>query len=157
MSVRILLANSKTNLPVILDEVLSLARRLGEATQNKEDHLEGLKSLLEQDVRLLDLVSPHALIENAGSPKQTRTAIVMDIWIEAVCLLLRLFPDTGSHSFCKSFGDVSPLALETIFDKPIQDLELLLLRLRSVLTPSLLMNEEIASVVLEHLENNKLQ
>jgi hypothetical protein len=154
MSVRILLANSQTNLPVILDELLSLARRLGEVSQDKEDHLRELKSLLERDVRLLDLVSPHALIENAGSPKQARTAIAMDIWLETVCLLLRLFPETGSHSFCKGFGDVSPLALETVFDSPMQNLELLLLRLRSILTPSLSMNEEIASVVLEQSANN---
>jgi len=68
-------------------------------------------------------------------------------------LLLRLFPGAGSNSFCKSFGDVSPLALETVFDRPIQELETLLLRLRSVLAPSLSANDEIAGVLLEQLAN----
>jgi hypothetical protein len=67
--------------------------------------------------------------------------------------VLRLFPGSGPHSFCKDFGDVSPLALETVFDAPIQELEALLLRLRSTLAPSLSANEEIAAVVLELAES----
>ena len=68
-------------------------------------------------------------------------------------LLLRLFPGAGSQSYCKNFGDVSPLALETVFDPAIQDLERLVLRLRSTLLPTLSSNEEMMSVLQKVLES----
>jgi hypothetical protein len=83
---------------------------------------------------------------------QAWSQIHKDLWLEAVAFLLRLFPGTGSHCYCKGFGDVSPLALEMVFDRPVQELETLVLCLRSVLVPSLAANEEIASLLLEQLE-----
>jgi hypothetical protein len=77
----------------------------------------------------------------------------LKLWIETITLVLRLFPGSGAHSFCKDFGDVSPLALETVLDAPIQGLEALLLRLRSTLAPSLSANEEIAAIILEQAES----
>src|SRR5439155_19646946 len=103
---------------------------------------------------LLDLVSPTALIERDWQPQQARAHIHLQLWFEIIALLLRLFPGAGSYSFCKGFGDVSPLALETVFDRPIQELETLVLRLRSALAPSLSANEEIVSVLLEQLAGN---
>lgn len=153
MAVRVLLANSQSNLPVILDEVLSLARRLGAAAGDKAVSLEELKTVLHKDERLLDLVSPGTLAGGVHLPQQARAAISTEIWLETVFWLLRLFPDTGSHSFCKDFGDVSPLALETVFDNPLQQLEAILFRLRSILAPSLSKNEEIANVILQQLKN----
>jgi len=143
---RILLAHSQSNLPVILDDVLSLAQRFGKAA-NDGDFLAQLKSLAEHDVHVLDLISPHALLEGSDSPAQARSKIQMDLWLETVTLLLRLFPGVGPHSLCQSFGDVSPLALETVFDRPIQDLESIAVRLRSTLLPTWSANEEIASVL----------
>ena len=70
-----------------------------------------------------------------------------DLWLEALSILLRLFPGAGPQSYCQSFGDVSPLALETVFDSPKQELENLLLRVRSLLTPSTCANEEIAAAI----------
>jgi len=96
-------------------------------------------------------VSPHHLIESGGSPQAARAGIQIDLWLDAVAFLLRLFPGAGSQSFCKDLGDVSPLALETVFNRPIEELERMVLRLRSALLPSLSANEEIASVILEQL------
>jgi hypothetical protein len=78
----------------------------------------------------------------------------MQLWLETILLLLRLPPGAGASSYCKNFGDVSPLALETVFDRPIQELDALVLRLRSALVPSLAANEEIAGVVLEELSKS---
>jgi len=151
MAIRILLANSKSNLPVIIDEILSLARHLAKDPVEEAELLPRLKALLEREPQLLDLVSPHLLIEGAITPAHARSQTGLGLWLETMCLLLRLFPGTATHSYCKSFGDVSPLALETVFDQPIQELEALVLRLRSFLVPSLAANEEIASVLLGQL------
>ncbi len=151
MAIRFLLANGKSNLPVIVDDVLGLARHLGKDSADGEKLLPKLNSLLERERNLLDLVSPHALIEREWTAEQARAQIHLDIWLETISLVLRLFPGAGAHSYCKSFGDVSPIALETVFDHPIQELETLVLRLRSALAPSLSANEEIAGVLLEQL------
>ena len=151
MAVRLLLANSQSNLPEIVDEVLSLARHLGKEPGAKDDLLPRLKALVEREPKLLDLISPHSLIERDWTPAQARAHINLDIWLDAICLLIRMFPGAGAHSYCKSFGDVSPLALETVFNTPIQELETLVARLRTILTPSLCANEEIATILLAQL------
>ena len=151
IAVRVLLANDQSNLPVILDEILSLARRLGEEQSKKENFPVKLKSLLDSNERLAQLASPRAMIASNGSAQLKLKSVEMEIWLEAVTILLRLFPGTGAQSYCKGFGDVSPLALEAVFDRPIQELETLILRLRSLLTPSLSANDEIAGVLLEQL------
>jgi hypothetical protein len=151
IAARVLLANSKSDLPVILDRVLSLSRLVGAEQTDELGLLTRLKSSIGKEKQLLDLVSPHCLGDPTDTPAQARAKIHWDLWLETMVVLLRLFPGTGSCSFCRDFGDVSPLALETVFDAPIQEFENLLLRLRSVLAPSLSVNEEIASVILEEL------
>ncbi len=151
IATRVLLANRQSNLPVIVDDLLSLARHLGKDPTEADKLLPKLKALVETSPHLLDLISPHALVERDWTPAQARAQMSMDLWLETICLLLRLFPGNGTHSYCKSFGDVSPLALETVFDRPMQELETLLLRLRSSLVPSLAANEEIAGVLLQQL------
>jgi hypothetical protein len=153
IAVRVLLANSRSNLPVTLDETLSLARLVGKQQTAEQDPAAALSSLLEKDGTLLDLVSPHSLTESNETPAQARSKIYLKLWIETIAIVLRLFPGSGPHSFCKDFGDVSPLALETVFDAPIQELEVMLLRLRSTLAPSLSANEEIAAIILEQAES----
>jgi hypothetical protein len=151
MGVRLLLANRQSNLPVIVDECLSLARRFGKAQPDRDSFRHQLQELLRQEPNLLDSISPHRLLDQELTPAQARAQMNQNLWLDAVCLLLRLFPGAGAQSYCQSFGDVSPLALETVFDQPIQELETLLLRLRSILTPSLCANEEIAQVLRQQL------
>ena len=153
LATRTLLANSQSNFPVIVDDVLGLARRLGKEEGGEDKLLPNLSSLLEGEQKLRDLVSPRSLVESDRSPEQAWSLIHKDLWLEAVGLVLRLFPDPGAQSYCKGFGDVSPLALETVFDRPIQELETLVLCLRSTLVPSLYANQEIASVLIEQLAN----
>ncbi len=151
IAIRVLLANRQSNLPVIVDDVLSLARHLAKEPTEPDKLLPKLKALVEVTPHLFDLISPHALVEREWTPAQARAHMSMDLWLETVGLVLRLFPGNGTHSYCKSFGDVSPLALETVFDRPLQELESLILRLRSSLVPSLSANEEIAGVLLQQL------
>jgi hypothetical protein len=150
-AIRALLASSQGNLPMVVDDVLGLARYAGKEPQKGQDWLLHLSALLEKEQKLFDLVSPHCLVEQDWTPPQARKQIHPDLWLATMAWLLRLFPGAGAQSYCKDFGDVSPLALETVFDAPIQELENLCLRLRSVLTPTTLANEEIAGAILEQL------
>jgi hypothetical protein len=151
MAVRILLANSTTNLPVVLDEVLGLARRFGKVEKTSTTPGRELKSLVEKDAKLLDLISPQALVESTLTPVAARQQIRLELWLETMALVLRLFPGTGAQAYCQDFGDVPPLALETVFNQPIEELESIVMRLRSLLAPGTAANEEIAGVLLEQL------
>jgi hypothetical protein len=154
LAIRILLANHQSRLAVTVDEVISLARVLGSDDAAADHPVERLKSLLESDPRLNDLVSPHLLAGPGLSPEQARSMVSSDVWTELVTLVLRLFPGTGAHAFCRSLGDVSPLALETVFDRPLQEIETLLLRQRSLLLPGQGANAEIAAVLAQCLEGS---
>src|ERR1043166_899133 len=147
LGVRVLLANGSTDLPATVDDVIGLARRIGSSSRDQSDMGMQLRNLLESEPKLRDLVSPHALVESGLTPAQARAQVRMELWTDTIALLLRLFPGAGSYSYCKNLGDVSPLALETVFDAPIEHLTTLVQRLRSTLTPSLSTKEEIAGVV----------
>lgn len=151
IGVRILLANNLKKLPVLLDEVLSLSRRVNDIAGEPKQRVAELQKLVQADPKLLDLVGPGALVESGYTSQQAWSAIHAPIWLESISLLLRFFPDTGPNAFCKSLGDVSPVALETVFDPALQALEVLVLRLRSLFTPIFSTNEEIASVIREQI------
>jgi hypothetical protein len=151
IGVRILLANSQKNLPVLLDEVLSLARRINDTVGEPEKRVAELQKLVQNDPRLYELAGPGALLESGYTSRQAWSAIHSSTWLETISLLLRFFPDTGANAFSKSLGDVSPVALETAFDPALQILEVLVLRLRSLFTPVFSRNEEIAAVIAEQI------
>src|SRR5439155_1707575 len=104
IAIRILLANGKSNLPVIVDDVLGLARHLGKDSDGGDTLLARLKSLVERERKLFDLVSPQALLELEWKPEQARSLIFLEIWLEAIAVMLKLFPGTGPQSYCKGFG-----------------------------------------------------
>ncbi len=60
-------------------------------------------------------------------------------------------PATGPQSFCHSLGDVPADALESVFEKPIQELVALVQRLRGLLVPGPGADQEIVSVIRDEL------
>ncbi|HEY1787869.1 MAG TPA: hypothetical protein VGJ73_06920, partial [Verrucomicrobiae bacterium] len=95
IGVRILLANNVKNLPVLLDEVLSLARRVNDIAGEPEKRVAELQKLIQSEPRLSELVGPGALVESGYTSQQAWAAIHGPTWLETISLLLRFFPDTG--------------------------------------------------------------
>jgi hypothetical protein len=133
----------------VLDEILSLARRVGDASEQDKHLIDQLVKLQNSEPAIRDLLRYRLPGEEKNRATATGSdSVFEEIWMRVAGLVLRLFPGTGNHAYCKSFGDVSPLALEAVFDQPIQELELNLTLLRSLLISSVYENEEIASVIL---------
>lgn len=149
IGVRILLAHNAKNLAVLLDEVLSLARRVNDVSADQDARVSELQKLIQNEPPLYELLNPGALVESGYTSKQAWSAVHGPAWLETISLLLRCFPETGPHAFCRGLGDVSAAALETVFDPALQALEVLVLRLRALFTPAFAANEEIASVIRE--------
>jgi len=152
IALRVLLANSKTNLAVVVDDVQGLARQLGKDPLGQGQVNPALAEKLARDRNLNAMASPANLLDAGWSSEQAWAAVPQSLWLDTLVWILRLFPGAGSLSYCKGFGDVSPLALETVYEQPIEDLERLCCRLRSIVAPSLASNEEIAQVILEQLQ-----
>jgi hypothetical protein len=62
-------------------------------------------------------------------------------------LVLRLFPGTGPDSFCRDLGDAPSLALDRIFEAPIDAFEQLQLRTRSLVVTDWNQNIEIHDAI----------
>ncbi len=148
---RILLANSQSNLPVLVDEVLSLIGRIAKQPKDTQGLAAELKALATQDREAFDRISPQALIEAGDSPEQARAKLPIEVWWEAIAVLFRFFPGLGAHSFCPNLGEAAPGALETVFDQPVSELERLVRRLRNVLLPSVTANQELAQLLRDEL------
>ncbi len=151
MAVRILLANSSSELPVIVDEFLSLSYSLGSIIKQDDDGFEQFQAYVANDERLTSFLSAARLVDGESRHGDLKNPVHLQLWFETMYFILRLVPGAGEHSFCSNFGNVSPFALETIFDAPAQELESLLRRLRSCLLPSVVANEEIAFAVAQEL------
>ena len=56
---------------------------------------------------------------------------------------------------CRDFGDVPALALETVFNQPLEALEKLLIRSRSLILIDWNLNREVHTAIKSYLERNK--
>lgn len=148
---RLLLANSATNFAAVVDDILGVSRYLGKDPSWSDKLPAVIRTFMEKEKRLVDLISPRSLMEQPALGDEAWNFIHRDLWLETVAFLVRLFPGSGPHSFCKDFGDVSPLVLESVFEQPLRELDNLVLRLRSVLAPTFGENQEVAQAIAKEL------
>jgi hypothetical protein len=78
------------------------------------------------------------------------------LWYHTLAAIVRLFPGLGPDSHCRDFGDAPPLALETVFNKPLEDLEKLIVRSRSLIVIDWSANREVHSAIQGVLDRQHL-
>jgi len=147
LAVRALVVDEQTTLAIALDEVLSLARQL--AAEYKADVPLGtrVRTILEREARYADSLGPHRLARAGLQPDEARQLIPTELWCDVLGLIVSLFPATGPDSFCRDYGDVPALALETVFNQPIERLMELLVRSRSLIVIDWAYNREIGAAI----------
>ncbi len=149
VAIRTLLVNDKAALPAALDDLLSLAR------QAALEHKPGaalptrIAAIFAQKAAWLESLGPQRLLAEALSPAEAITLVPAELWYEVLAAIVRLFPGTGPDSYCADLGDAPPLALETVFDRPVADLEDLLLKTRSLIVIDWNFNREIRAAIEE--------
>ncbi len=155
LAVRTLLVDDKTTLAVALDEMLSLARQV--KSEHKADVPLGkrIRVILERDQRFMDSLGPHRLNREGLKPEDAFRLLPIDLWCDTLGVIVRFFPGIGPDSVCKDFGDVPALALETVFNGPLEELEKLLLRSRSLILIDWNFNQEINTAIKECLGKTK--
>jgi hypothetical protein len=149
LAIRVLLVDGENTLAIAVDEMLSLAREV--ALEHKPDMALGkrLQAIIERDRRWATSLGPHRLVRDDGIREAAVRIIPADLWWETIGVVLRLFPGIGPDSFCKDLGDAPSSALDQIFDDPISQINLLLLRSRSLVVADWNQNLEIHDAIFE--------
>jgi hypothetical protein len=152
LAVRTFLVNPQNSLAVALDEVLSLARRV--STEQKADSPlpARIAAILNSDPRFAKSLAPHRLVQEPMEPMAALELLPPEMWYHTLACIVRLFPGVGPDSYCKDYGDAPALALEVVFNKPLEDLEQLLVRSRSLIVIDWSSNREVHSAIRDVLD-----
>lgn len=154
LAVRALLVDEEATLAVSLDEILSLARQV--AANHKADVPLGdrIRAVFEKDSRYTESLGCHRLVREKLEPKAAAGLLPEGLWYDTLAAVVRLFPGMGPDSVCKDFGDAPSLALETVFNQPLEALEKLLVRSRSLIVIDWNANREIHGAIQGFLDRN---
>lgn len=147
LAVRTLLTDGQTTLPVALDEMLSLARQLSAEYSAEVPAGTRVKTILGRDNRYAASLGPHRLGVPGVGQEEAARLLPSELWCDTLALVASLFPGLGPDSVCRDLGDVPALALESVFDRPLEAIEKLLLRSRSLIVIDWTYNQEIHAAI----------
>jgi hypothetical protein len=152
LAVRTFLVNQQNTLAVALDEVLSLARRIATEHQPDVPLVTRIASVLNSEPRFGKSLAPHRLVQEPMEPMAALELLPPEMWYHTLAVIVRLFPGIGPDSYCKDYGDAPALALEVVFNKPLEELEQLLIRSRSLIVIDWSSNREVHSAIRDVLD-----
>lgn len=143
----LLAVNSGNTLGVAADEMLSFARKLGQEVRPDETLAARALRIAESDRRWITSLGAQRLAHEAVTADEAFAWLPGELWWSTLATLARFFPGLGPDSYCKDFGDASPFNLEKVFDRPLADLDNLIVRARSLLLCDWVSNREIARIL----------
>lgn len=152
LAVRTFLVNPQNTLAVALDELLSLARQAAAAHKPDTSLPIRIAEIMATDQRFADSLAPNRLVQEPMEPRAAYELLPHELWHNTLAAIVRLFPGVGPDSYCKDYGDAPALALETVFNKPLDDLEKLLIRSRSLIVIDWNSNREVHSAIRDVLD-----
>lgn len=148
---RVLLTHPE-GLSTMLDDLLGLLHLYKKRIGNN-DWQTGLGSL-DDFVRsgeagdVLERLGPHRIIANAEmSASDAFQEIPSSLWWTTISFLLRLFPGECQNSFVSSYDDFQPRAMHEVFRRPLEELEILVEKSRSIIFGDHSSNREILRVI----------
>ena len=148
IGVRTLLVNDDNTLPVALDEISSLAQAVAADAREGVDFARRLREIGASDSRWPASLGPQRLLNPQSLGWEDALAYLpAELWWDSLAVLVKCFPGLVPDSFCADLGDAPPLALHSVFEPAIEELERLCLRSRSLLFADWKYEAEIRSVV----------
>ncbi|MAY74354.1 MAG: hypothetical protein CMJ31_06440, partial [Phycisphaerae bacterium] len=145
LCVRTLLVDGEQSLPMALDEVLSLATLAGEA--GGATAAERIESVFMGDGRWAELLGPHRLVRERVGAQESLDLVPPDLWFETLGFVARLFPGRMAGAFARDLGDAPAKAAHRVFDAPLEELDHLLVRTRSLVVIDWKQNREVHGVL----------
>ncbi len=146
VALRLLLAGDGNPLPEVLDRAFSLAHEAAQISGGGtlEDRI---AQAFGSDPRWGQSLGFQHGLHSRAEPDAGDATLPPRLWWATLEWVLRLFPKLLPESFRKGYGDAPALALETVFDEPIRELDGLLLRWRAFVLGSWQQNQEVARVI----------
>ncbi|HEX7193584.1 MAG TPA: hypothetical protein VF207_01345, partial [Chthoniobacterales bacterium] len=155
LATRILLVDEETTLPVALDEMLSLARQVAGEFTPEVSLGDRLLKIVDRDPRWATSLGPQRLMRETTTREVAPRVLPADLWWKTLGLVVRLFPGIGPDSICRDFGDAPDSALDHIFEEAINDINILLLRSRSLVVADWSQNLEIHDAIYEVISKKR--
>lgn len=147
LAIQTLLVNDTTSLAVALDEVLGLARRIPADTKDPRAVAQEIAQVLADDSHFREALGPHRLSHLGLPPAEAAALVPAELWSEVLALCIRFFPGAHASSYRRDLADAPSLALDTVFDAPLSDLDTLVRRSRSLMLIDWRSNREIAELL----------
>jgi hypothetical protein len=152
LAVRMLLVDHSTSLPIAVDEMLSLAREVQAGFDPATPLEAGVERVFRSDPRWLRSLGPHHLTAEEIAPEEALGLIPDDLWWATLGLIVRMFPGLGPASLCRDYGDARAGGLHLVFERTLSDLGGLILKTRSLVTPNVQTDLQIAAVIRRYLD-----
>lgn len=150
LAVRMLLTDGEQALPVALDEAQSLARRVAEVPGSTVE--ERVERVFMADPRWTELLGPHRLVRERVDAQESMDLVPPDLWFSVLGVVLRMFPGEGMEPYTRDLGDAPAGAPQRVFDGPIDALDGLLVRTRSLVVIDWRQNREVHGVLRDFRE-----
>lgn len=155
LATRTLLVNDEVSLAIALDETLSLARQVATEHDPAVPLGQRISRIFRNEARYAASLGPHRLLRESVEPKKASDLLPEELWFDILGCIVRMFPGMGPDSVCRDYGDAPSLALESVFNNPLQELETLLVRSRSLILIDWHHNREILSVIQNFIDRQK--
>ena len=107
---------------------------------------------MSNEPRFAKSLAPNLLIQEPMEPMAAFELLPPELWYYTLAAIVRMFPGIGPDSHCKDYGDAPSLALEVVFNKPLEELEQLLIRSRSLVVIDWKSNREVHSAIHDVLD-----
>jgi hypothetical protein len=153
LALRILLVDRGTSLPVVIDEMLSLAREVQVNLDPAAPLEAAVERVFRSDSRWLRSLGPHRLTAEGIAPEEALGLIPDDLWWSALAMVVRMFPGLGPASLCRDYGDARPGGLHLVFERVQTDLDALILKSRGLVTPDGRSDRQIAALIRQYLDH----
>jgi hypothetical protein len=152
LALRVLLVDRGASLPVVVDEMLSLAREVQVGFDPGTPLEAAVERVFRSDPRWLRSLGPHRLTEEGIAPEEALGLIPEELWWSTLALVVRMFPGVGPASLCRDYGDARPGGLHLVFERVLTDLDALILKTRCLVTPDGRSDRQIAALIRQYLD-----
>lgn len=150
LATKILLTDAKTSLPVVLDELLSLAKQVAQEYDESVGLAQRIGAVFGRDPRWLEALGPHRLRSEVIPAKDAFDLVPPALWWETLAAIVRMFPGMGRDSTCTSFGNAPFGGMHLVFDQAAEDFDRVLRQTRSLIVIDWNYNREIHSLVRQY-------
>jgi hypothetical protein len=153
LAVRALFVTGDKRLPKALDEVLSLARQVGElhaelgGAGHAPELVDRIRLAFDADKRWVEALGPQWLIQEPLTSSEAFDLVPPEMWWRVLAALVRMFPGMGPDSICRDLGDSRGGAGHRVFGPAIDAFDDLLVRTRSLMLIDWRYNREVHAVV----------